>query len=130
MAEVYEPKGLESDADGAAGFAKPAQGIQGVPYGITWRGPWEGDAISFAQVTRRTVRAIEKAGMPVFLPANWSRQSAFDDDIPDSVFAELGAKVSKRPEEGGRVVRDIDNSPTTRHLDRIHPGQVFQGVHR
>ena len=119
MAEVYEPKGLESDADGAAGFAKPAQGIQGVPYGITWRGPWEGDAISFAQVTRRTVRAIEKAGMPVFLPANWSRQSAFDDDIPDSVFAELGAKVSKRPEEGGRVVRDIDNSPTTRHLDRI-----------
>ena len=131
--ESYEPQGLEGDFDGKTGFARPAHGIKGVPYGINWRGPWETNAVSFAQVTRRTVRAIESAGMPVFLPANWTRQSVFDSDIPDSTFLELGATVTKSTIDG-QVVRAVDNSPTQRHLDRIlvtvsHISADFKPIH-
>ena len=105
-------------------FAAPAK-LQGTPYGVVWRGPWEHPADSFGQATRRMVNALEQAGMPVFLPSNYSIAGGQEVDVEPEVFLEMGRKVDekataeRREKVGPSAPPVFDSSgPIGRHLDR------------
>lgn len=115
---------LDTLPDTGAQFATPAT-LVGDPYGIEWRGPWEKGADSFGQVTRRMIRAIERARMPVAVPMSTGRSSILAIDVDPDAMRDLGAAedvdaTRLRRERFGEAEPPVFSLPgcLTRHLDR------------
>lgn len=69
---------------------------QGLPYGITYRGPWETANDGVCIAVRRNACALRRAGIPVFLTSfshmHWNNgiaENAFYKDLPRSVLDEV-----------------------------------------
>lgn len=86
---------FEDDGEVHVDQFAPAAKVASHPYGIVWEGPWHEASLSFGQVTRRMVRAIQEAGMPVSLKMPPGCDTLLTHEMDGSVFRELGCSVNE-----------------------------------
>lgn len=93
---------------------------KGAPYGILWDGPWEQPFDSFGQVTRRMVRAIRDAGMPVFVKMRGSAGSVLNNDVEPVVLKELGCSLNTEAMSASEDRKPVWNAdgPLSQLVDR------------
>jgi glycosyltransferase involved in cell wall biosynthesis len=103
-------------------FAPPST-KEARPYGVTWNGLWSAEGLSFGQVGRRMIRAIEQAGMPVsaVMDEMGVMSTTLCNDYAPTVLAEMGCSLNEEAMERRRVRCEMsgDKDPETPiyHLD-------------